>query len=165
MMANPPRSRPWPALAVLALTSAGLVGLVSLAPGNPDFEQDVVGSIVLLLGFASFGLVGALIIWRRPGNALGWVMGAVGLLASWGPLADTYADVAYEAGRGSGALFSVSVWISLWYWYPLLGLIVLFTPLLFPDGRPPSPRWRPVVWLAGLDITLITLLAAWRLDG
>jgi len=144
------------------LTLVALAGLVFLMPGNPDFRRDPASSIVLVLAFAAFGLVGALIIWRHPGNAMGWIMTAVGLLASWGPLADTYADTVYGAGRGPDALFFVSVWVSLWYWYPLLGLILLFTPLLFPDGRPPSPRWRPVVWLAGLDIALITFLAAFH---
>jgi hypothetical protein len=154
--------RLWPALAVVVLMFVGLAGLLSLVPGNPDVRRDPAGSILLLLAFAAFGLLGALVVWRRPGNTLGWIMAAVGLLATWGPLADTYADIAYDAGRGSGALFSVSAWISLWYWYPLLGLILLFTPLLFPDGRPLSPRWRPVVWLAGLDIALITFLAAFH---
>ena len=154
--------RPRAALAVLMLTLVALAGLVLLMPGNPDFRRDPASSIVLVLAFAAFGLVGALIIWRHPGNTMGWIMAAVGLLASWGPLADTYADTAYGAGRGPDALFFVSVWVSLWYWYPLLGLILLFTPLLFPDGRPPSPRWRPVVWLAGLDIALITFLAAFH---
>jgi hypothetical protein len=59
-------------------------------------------------------------------------------------------------------LYLVSVWISLWYWFPLLGLILIFTPLLFPDGRPPSPRWRFVVWGAGSALALVTLLAAFR---
>ncbi|MDQ3863584.1 MAG: hypothetical protein M3317_08810, partial [Actinomycetota bacterium] len=162
MTSSRPHRRPWPALAVMMLTCVGLAGLVALVPGNPDFQQDAASSVVLILAFAAFGLVGALIIWQRPGNGLGWIMAAVGLLASWGPLADTYADIAYDAGRGSDALSLVSVWVSLWYWYPLLGLILLLTPLLFPDGHPPSPRWRPVVWLAALDIALITFLAAFR---
>jgi hypothetical protein len=51
---------------------------------------------------------------------------------------------------------------SLWYWFPLLGLTLIFTPLLFPDGRPPSPRWRPVVWAAGSVLLLIVFLAAFR---
>jgi hypothetical protein len=154
--------RPWAAFAVMALTVVGLAGLLLLAPRSSGFQQDVVGSIVLLLGFVAFGLVGMLILWQRPGNSLGWVMAAVGLIACWGVLADTYADFGNIAGRGSDLLFQVSVWVSLWYWYPLLGLVLLFTPLLFPDGRTPSPRWRPVVWLVAIDISLITFLAAFQ---
>jgi hypothetical protein len=30
----------------------------------------------------------------------------------------------------------------------------VFLPLLFPDGHPPSPRWRPVGWLGVLSIGL-----------
>ena len=33
----------------------------------------------------------------------------------------------------------------------------MFLPLLFPDGRPPSRRWRPVAWLGGLSIGLISV--------
>jgi ABC-type multidrug transport system fused ATPase/permease subunit len=156
------KRRPWLALAVVVLFLVGLAGLLSLAPYDPDFQRDLASSIALVFAFAAFNVVGALIIWRRPGNTLGWIMAAVGLLAAWGALADTYADFAYDAGQRSDPLFLVSVWISLWYWYPLVGFILVFTPLLFPDGRPPSPRWRPVVWLAGLNLVLITFLAAFQ---
>ncbi len=154
--------RPWLALAVVMLFVVGLAGLISVAPHDPNFQRDPASSIALLFAFAAFNVVGALIIWRRSGNALGWIMAAVGLLAVWGALADTYADIAYDAGHRSDPLFLLSVWISLWYWYPLIGFVLIFTPLLFPDGRPPSPRWRPVVWVAGLDVALITFLGAFR---
>jgi hypothetical protein len=154
--------RPWSALAVVVLFLVGLAGLILLVPYDPDFRRDPASSIALMFAFAAFNVVGALIIWQRPGNALGWIMAAVGLLAAWGALADTYDDFAFDAGQRSDPLFLTSVWISLWYWYPLLGLILVFTPLLFPDGRPPSPRWRAVVWLGGLNLALITFLAAFQ---
>jgi hypothetical protein len=47
-----------------------------------------------------------------------------------------------------------------WIWAPGLGLILVFLPLLFPDGRPPSRRWRPVGWLGGLSIGLICVLTS-----
>ena len=159
--ARSPR-RPWPALSVVVLFVVGMSGLILLLPRDPNFSRDPAGSVALIGAFAAFEVVGALVIWRRPGNALGWVLASVGLLAAWGALADTYTDVAYEAGQGAGLVFSASVWISLWYWYPLIGLVLIFTPLLFPDGRPPSSRWWPVAWVAGLDLALITFLAAFR---
>jgi hypothetical protein len=48
-------------------------------------------------------------------------------------------------------------WLADWIWALGLGLILVFLPLFFPDGRPPSRRWRPVAWLGGLSIGLISV--------
>ena len=154
--------RPLLALAVAALLLGGIIVLLSLGPQDPNFRRDTAGFVAFVCAFAAFGLVGALIIWQRPGNVLGWMLAADGLLAVWGASADTYVDVAGETGGSTDLLFLAAVWMSLWYWFPLLGLTLIFTPLLFPDGKPPSPLWRPVVWAAGLALGLITFLAAFR---
>jgi len=154
--------QPLPALAVVTLLLGGIAILLSLGPQDPNFRRDTAGFVAFVGAFAAFGLVGALIVWQRPGNVLGWLLTADGLLAVWGASADTYADVAYEAGASMDPLFLAAVWLSLWYWFPLLGLTMIFTPLLFPDGKPPSPRWRPVVWAAGFVLALMTFLAAFR---
>jgi len=154
--------RSWTALGVVVLVLAGMTVLVLLGPGDPNFQSDPVGFVGFICAFGAFGLVGALIVWQRPGNTLGWVLAATGLLAAWGASADTYVDSAYAANRGVDLLYLTSVWISLWYWFPLIGLTLVFTPLLFPDGRPPSPRWRFVVWGAGCTLALIGFLAAFR---
>ena len=150
--------RSWTALAVVVLVLAGMTVLASLGPGDPNFRRDLAGFIGFICAFGAFGLVGALIIWQRAGNTLGWILATIGLLAAWGASADTYVDQA----RDEGLLYLVSVWMSLWYWFPLLGLTLVFTPLLFPDGRPPSPRWRFVVWGASSALVLIGFLAAFR---
>jgi hypothetical protein len=155
---TPAHRRPWTALAVVACMLAGMTVLASLGPGDPNFQRDPAGFVAFICAFGAFGLVGALIIWQRPGNALGWVLSAVGLLAAWGASADTYVDLA----RDETLLYMVSVWISLWYWFPLLGLTLIFTPLLFPDGRPPSPRWRFVAWGTALALALVVFLGAFR---
>jgi hypothetical protein len=43
----------------------------------------------------------------------------------------------------------VSAWITCWLWVPINALLA-FVALLFPDGKLPSPRWRPVAWLNGV---------------
>jgi hypothetical protein len=54
--------------------------------------------------------------------------------------------------------------VAAWYWawaaFPVFGLTFTFTLLLFPTGRLLSARWRPVAWLAGLDLGAVTVLAA-----
>ena len=40
-------------------------------------------------------------------------------------------------------------WVELWIWVPFVTLVTLYLFLLFPDGRLPTPRWRPVAWLGG----------------
>src|SRR5215203_1925957 len=71
--------RPRTALAVVACKLAGMTVLASLGPGDPSFQRDPAGFIGFICAFGAFGIVGALIIWQRPGNTLGWVLAAVGL--------------------------------------------------------------------------------------
>ena len=54
--------------------------------------------------------------------------------------------------------------MSTWIWafiYPILPFIFL----LFPDGRLPSPRWRPFAWVAGLVNGLFLLVVPFRSGG
>ena len=54
---------------------------------------------------------------------------------------------------------TVGAWLEGWAWLPLIATIPTFLFLLFPTGRPPSRRWVPVAWFAGLLIGLVTVLS------
>ena len=62
-----------------------------------------------------------------------------------------YAEYWLENKTGSKSFAETAAWFSSWGWI-LLVFPTSFILLLFPDGRLPSPRWRPVAWCAGLGI-------------
>ena len=94
-----------------------------------------------------FGLVGALLTMRRPGHPVGWIFAAAGMLAAVDFASFEYALAAVVGHRDLPAGDYVG-WLQLWIWVPFVALITVYLPLLFPDGRPPGPRWRPVSWAA-----------------
>jgi hypothetical protein len=47
--------------------------------------------------------------------------------------------------------------INNWLWVPAVGLLGTYLPLLFPDGRLPSRRWRPLAWLSGAVLVLTSV--------
>jgi hypothetical protein len=148
----------WVAWSLLATWTAGAAVLVALSAVNGTFRPDALtDSVPLLLAFASFVVVGALIVGHRPGNAVGWSFAAIALLAVLGALAGEYATSASAYRLPGGVL---AAWFASWAWYPTIALVLLFTPLLFPDGRPPSPRWWPLAWLAGATTAAFVVLAA-----
>jgi hypothetical protein len=102
----------------------------------------------------SFSVIGALIASHRPENPIGWIFLAVGCCYGLLSAGDEYAIYALLTNPGALALGAEASWLGQWIWAPGLGLILVFLPLLFPDGHPPSPRWRPVGWLGGLSIVL-----------
>ena len=93
---------------------------------------------------AAYGLVGVVVAWRKPGNPLGWVFLFAGLFTALSEDASFYMVADYQLHHGSLPLGWAAV-LTQPGWAPaitLLGVAVL----LFPDGRPPSRRWRWLLW-------------------
>jgi hypothetical protein len=117
--------------------------------------------------FAALGapVLGAVIVWRRPGNRYGWVWCVFGFALAVGGAALAYElwalYVAPVQPRGLEA-----AWLAIVIRPLTLGLFPLLL-LLFPDGRPPSPRWRPIVWatLAVCAVGTLTTAVAPGIDG
>jgi hypothetical protein len=105
----------------------------------------------------SFSVVGALIGSHRPENPIGWIFLAVGFCYGLLSAGDEYAIYALLTNPGALPLGAEASWLGQWIWAPGLALSLVFLPLLFPDGHPPSKRWRPVSWLGGLSIGLIVV--------
>jgi signal transduction histidine kinase len=112
------------------------------------------------LGVLGAPLLGALIVWRQPTNRYGWVWCLLGLAAAVQGAAFAYElwawYLAWPRIRPGGY---EAAWLGAVMAALALGLVPL-TLLLFPDGRPPSPRWRPVVWVTVLIAVVWTLSTA-----
>jgi hypothetical protein len=148
-----PRIAAWLALSlwVLVVVLAALMGLFYLLSPSawgeiPDRPPPWFAPLMVLM-LVSFSTVGAVIAARRPGNAVGWSLSAIALALGVTFAGQSYADYTLVADPGSLPGGTVAVWLSLWT--PVLALIAAtFFCLLFPDGRPPSRRWRWVGRLA-----------------
>jgi hypothetical protein len=147
----------WVAWGLLALGLLGNAAGVALSVASGTFRWHA-GEALLWVVFPAFLVVGCLILARRPGNIIGWIFTAVGLLTAAADLAEPYAEYAY-AHPGSLPAPLVAVWVSAKIWSPTIVLMVVLPLLLFPTGRSLSPGWRPVTWLA------VGLVAAFSVAG
>jgi hypothetical protein len=132
---------------ILALLNGSTLGEIFLAWDGPS-------TAALPTEAVSFSVVGALIASHRPENPIGWIFLAEGFCYGLLSVADEYAIYALLTNPGALPLGAEASWLGQWIWAPGLGLSLVFLPLLFPDGHPPSHRWRPVGWLGGLSIGL-----------
>jgi len=123
-------------------------------------NEHPVENIVLQVGFGAFAVVGALLVAKRPTNAIGWIMAAIALMVGIFHAGDTYVAFVMATRGHPDAVAVLSAWIGGWYWYLLLALALIYLPLLFPDGRLPSRRWLPVAVLGGIGALVIVVLGA-----
>ena len=137
------------------LASGAFYVLASSArtPGN-WLTVGTIGDVLVFVSFLAFPLVGALIASRRPHNPIGWMCLVVGLFWMLMTLTEVYS--AHGLARPGSVPFPVTIHALLysWLWVPTVGLLGIFMILLFPDGKLPSRRWRPLVWLAGAVIVV-----------
>jgi hypothetical protein len=127
----------WTLLGVIGAAMAA--GLVIAYTGGETWNAKLAA---IPVEFA-LAIVGALVA-ARTGSRLGWLFLAASGVGAVSVLLVTYAS------RVPSAVLPGARWVG-WSFPVVLGLgepLLFLIPLLYPDGRPPSPRWRPVVWVA-----------------
>jgi hypothetical protein len=106
------------------------------------------------------GAVGFVVASRSPRNPLGWLLLAGATFGVLSQDASFYVVADYRLRHGRLPLGWVAVLAQPGWAAGIVmsGLAVL----LFPDGRPPSPRWRWVLWLylAAATLYLVGVLIA-----
>jgi hypothetical protein len=156
-----------PSAARLAWSLAGLyvamlvavVALTFLAlPAGTPRPSRLVGDFLLFVPFTAFPIVGTLIASRRPHNPIGWICLADGLLWMLIILGQEYSN--YGLANPGSVPFPVTINALLyaWLWVPAVGLLGTFLVLLFPDGRLPSRKWRPLALSSGVIIVVVSVL-------
>ncbi len=155
------RAATWLAWSLVTLSVALLLGgaalsrVASSAVSDLSFvgETDDASVVAILITLLPFSVVGTIVASRKPRNAIGWLFCGVGVTLGLNSFAGDFAEFWLASGFGVSSLGETAAWFSSWLWFLLIFVPMSLLLLLFPDGRLPSPRWRPVAWLAGLGIS------------
>jgi hypothetical protein len=142
---HPAQALAWVLAALAVLLLIPTLVLLGLNARHVDAGR-MFADVVLAIAAVAYALAGRLITARLPGNAIGWLLGLVGLSVAAATFTEQYALYGLVTARGSvpaarmaGALAGGTASLTIALLFPLI--------LLFPDGRLPSRRWRPVLWI------------------
>src|SRR5947207_54146 len=102
--------------------------------------------------------VGLVVATSRRDNPIGWLLLGNGFVLALNGLAANYATYGLLERPGSlpgaewAVLFDQSGWPTVFAAFTAIAFV-------FPDGRLPSPRWRPIAWAAIASFALFLLLS------
>jgi signal transduction histidine kinase len=102
--------------------------------------------LAFLPGAAVSAALGCLIAIRRPGHPIGSLLCASALASGTSDFVFAYAHAAVIRYPGALPFGTQVMWFAAWDYVPAAALGALVFPLVFPDGRLLSPRWRPALW-------------------
>jgi hypothetical protein len=145
----------------LAWSSVALY--VALAGISIALETRFVGRIGLpdmwiALVVLSYAVIGALIVNTHRSHVIGWMFCGAALSFGFSSFAGQYAIQALVVAPGTLPFGYAMAWFGFWTDMPGIAVVALFLPLLFPDGRLPSPRWKPVAYFAAANVVLAVVL-------
>jgi hypothetical protein len=133
----------WSSVALCFVIVGVTAVLIGVAPGD-------LGGLSIDVAMLATACVGALIATRRPENPIGWLLCASGL--GWVLSAFGQEYTAAAVHQELGAAGAVSWLIGFW---GLSAVCLALATIVFPDGRLPSRMWRPIVWVAIVDVALL----------
>jgi len=121
------------ALVLLTVTTA-----LAIADGD-------VFILAFIPGAAVSAVLGGLIAVRRPGHPIGTLLCASALASAQSDCVFAYARAAVVHHPGALPFGTQAMWLAGWDFVPAATLAALVFPLVFPDGRLLSRRWRPAL--------------------
>ena len=144
-----PSRWPWIVLGLAAAFAAAGLIFVSLN------GYSLLGDATNFTAFMGMGIVGALSLSRAPENRIGWLLLWVAITV--GAAFTTGEASIYVAAHGEHTLASWLAWPGNALWALGLFPLLILLPLVFPDGRLPSPRWRWLAWV-GVGVTFLAFV-------
>jgi hypothetical protein len=149
---------------VLPLTVVLIVGrtYLSILNGEASGVAGVVLNVVLDLVLLGFVALGVLVVNRRPGNPVGWIIAGVGVTVVTAELLQSYGiySLFTEPGRFPGG--EMAAWLTIVLFVPVLFAAPAMLFLLFPNGKLMGRRWRVVFWL--VILTTCSAMVSGALD-
>jgi two-component system, NarL family, sensor kinase len=131
---------PWAWAAAVAATILAFLNAVLAVLGRSlDWWP-----VPIALGFAWMGCV---LLARRPGHPMGPLLCLIGFVNAISGFVFAYARYAL-VHPGQLPFATTALWANTWLSAPAASLTGLVLPLVFPEGRLLSPRWRPALWTA-----------------
>jgi hypothetical protein len=145
------------------LAWASVVLYAALAGISIALEARFVGRVglpdlwlaLVVLGYA---VIGALIVNTHRSHVIGWMFCGAALSFGFSSFAGQYAIQALVVAPGTLPFGEAMAWFGFWTNMPGIAVVALFLPLLFPDGRLPSSRWRPVAYFAAASVVVAVIV-------
>ena len=146
----------------LCFAAAGLLfGVLSFSAELPEGREPFLASIVVQdVLVVLYGVLGALIASNQGRNVIGWIFCFVAVSLGVISFAYGYADYALYARENPLPGAVLVAWVPNWLFIPAVYVSMCYLFFLFPDGRPASPWWRPVIWAATIVAAVATLATA-----
>jgi hypothetical protein len=143
-------------LRVVLVALTVVLALIATASGwlsrdTPTPAGQSLGTKALDIGFPiaalTFVAVAELIRRRHPRHLVGWMFLLLGLSAEILLASENYGLFGTITAPGALPAAGTVMWLATWAWAVPVSVLAIAL-LVFPDGRPISPRWWIVAWIA-----------------
>jgi signal transduction histidine kinase len=143
----------------IAVGAALVVEALWLGTLNGTFSGDPF-TLLIVLSVVTYMVTGAILAIRVPHNPIGWLFLVIALGLLFGGGTAEYATYTVQTNPGALPGGDWAAWINNWT-FVIAGLIPIVL-ILFPTGRPPSRRWRWVLWAIGATLVVLVVSAMVR---
>ena len=143
----------------IAVGAALVVEALWLGTLNGTFSGDPF-TLLIVLSVVTYMITGAILAIRVPHNPIGWLFLVIALGLLFGGGTAEYATYTVQTNPGALPGGDWAAWINNWT-FVIAGLIPIVL-ILFPTGRPPSHRWRWVLWAIGATLAVLVVSAMVR---